>query len=237
MISISQHDECWATWLAEDDPWDRASQPQPSQRDKCWSTWLSEEDPQPQPSYLEVMPTSQDDECWSTWLADEDPWNQASQPQPSVAEQHFISQRTGEDEKCGANNILHQPRRANEYEKRLLEKIETPIKTLGVGTKLQISLRTFPKTGLACEAWMGDPNGIQVSIQASTMSVCSTPSMPPDSVSSQTFTPSMPPDSPTSESESEVESEAEASRKPRTTSELWYGKEVKWDPASNPFCL
>jgi len=273
VLPISHRDACWSTSMLEETTWSPASQPGSSQQDECWSTWLSEEDPwnavsQPEFSCLEMTPASQHHhECWSTWLVDEDPWDQA---QLSRLEQQSRSQSTGDDEWCRANDVFHQPSWANEDDKQLLPKLEMPIISKDRESRKMLFPRSFRTklptsfmTGSVWETRMDFLMAVQDSIKVSNMSLCSTPSMPPDSQTSQSWsdskpldsqtsqsltpsmppdsqtplsrTPSMPPDSPTAESESEPEMEAPI--KPRTIGAIWYRRHLKLEEASNPFCL
>jgi len=290
-LPITRRDECWSTWMLEEDAFSPALQPESSQQYKCWSTWLLEEDPwnevsQPQLPSLEIHPDLQHYQCWSTWLADENPWHQASQP--SGLEQRSRSQSTGEDDGCGADDVLLQPNLSN-VPKLFLPKLELSSiskdreSRVRAGTspvasyKLQASRKMlFPisiaaklpasvKAGSVWETRTEFLTEIQDSIKVSSTSLCSTPSMAPDSQSSQTWsdsmlldsqtsqsltpsmpadsqtpqysTPSMPPDSLTSAESEESEADIEASNEPRTTGALWYRRHLKLEEASNPFCL
>jgi len=197
----------------------------------------------------------------------------------SGLEDQSRSESTGDDEGCGANrwaglgkriaDILHQPSWANEDEKQLLPKLETPIISEDRGFRKMLFPKSFgaklPTSGSVYETRTDFLMAIQDSIKVSSMSLCSTPSMPPDSQtwhsesdsilldsqtsqsftpsmppdsqSPQSLTPSMPPDSLSSESESDSETEMEASNKPLTAGAIWYRRHLKLDEASNPFCL
>lgn len=290
-LPITRRDECWSTWMLEDEPWSPALYPESSQQYKCWSTWLLEEDPlnevsQPQLPSLETTPDLEHHECWSTWLADEDPWNEASQP--LGLEQQSRSQNTGDDDWCGADDLVYQASWANDQE-LFLPKLEMPnilkdresrARTgtapvsscmLGVSRKMLFPnsiMAKLPTSFMAGSVWGTRTEfvtEIADSVKVSSMSLCSTPSMPPDSQSSQTWsdsmvldshtsqsltpsmpadsespqylTPSMPPDSSTSEESDESEADIESFNKPRTTGAIWYRRHLKLEEASNPFCL